>query len=83
MYYQVGGSVATLIEGVPLATGGDVLFMPDTELNSGYFGLTGNVGFGSPGKEIHVEWGSTATQTGSQYNIYDVARFAYIKIMEW
>ena len=82
-FYQIGGSSAALVEGVPLAAGGDILFMPDTELNSGYFGLTGNVGFGVPGNDFHVEWGTTTTQRGSQYNIYDVARFAYIQIMEW
>ena len=60
-YYQVGGSIAVPIEVVPVAAGGDVMFMPDPALNTGYFGLTGNVGFGTPGKEFHVEWGTTVT----------------------
>ena len=84
-YYQVGGSIAVPIEGVPVpvAAGGDVMFMPDPELNTGYFGLTGNVGFGSPGKEFHVERGTTVTLPYTQFNVYEVARSVYIKIMEW
>ena len=82
-YYQVGGSIAVPIEGVPVAAGGDVMFMPDPALNTGYFGLTGNVGFGTPGKEFHVEWGTTVTLPHTQFNVYEVARSVYIKIMEW
>ena len=82
-YYQMGGSVANLVDGVPVAAGGDVMFMPDTELNTVYFGLTGNVGFGTPGKEFHVEWGTTVTLPYTQFNVYEVARSVYIKIMEW
>ena len=82
-YYQVGGSIAVPIEGVPVAAGGDVMFMPDPALNTGYFGLTGNVGFGTPEKEFHVEWGTTVTLPYTQFNVYEVARSVYIKIMEW
>ena len=82
-YYQVGGSIAVPIEGVPVVAGGDVMFMPDPALNTGYFGLTGNVGFGTPGKEFHVEWGTTFTLPYTQFNVYEVARSVYIKIMEW
>ena len=81
-YYQVGGSIAVPIEGVPVAAGGDVMFMPDPALNTRYFGLTGNVGFGTPGKEFHVEWGTTVTLPYTQFNVYEVARSVYIKIME-
>ena len=80
-YYQVGGSIAFPVEGVPLAAGGDIMFMPDE--NTGYFGITGNKGLGSPGKEFHVEWGETITFTETQFNIFDVARDVYIRIMEW
>ena len=82
-YYQVGGSIAVPIEGVPVAAGGDIMYMPDPELNTGYFGLTGNAGLGTPGKEFHVEWGTTATIPGMQFNVYDFARAVYIKIMGW
>ncbi len=81
-YYQVGGSVATLAAGVPIAAGGDAMIMPDEKENRAYFGLTGNVGLGVPGKELHVEWGETMTLT-NEINIYDVAGEIYIKIMEW
>ena len=40
-YYQIGGSIAVPVEGVPIAAGGDRMFMPDTALNTGYLGLTG------------------------------------------
>ena len=82
-YYQVGGSMAVPVEGIPVAVGGDVMFMPDAELNTEYFGLTGNVGFGTPGMEFHVEWGTTVTLPRTQFNVYEVARSVYIKIMEW
>ena len=83
MYYQVGGSVAAIVEGVPLAAGGDVVYMPDADANTGYFGLSKNVGFGSPGQEFHAEWGRTSTVPYTQFNIYDFAKYAYAKIMEW
>lgn len=57
--------------------------MPDPALNTGYFGLTGNVGFGTPGMEFHVELGTTVTLPHTQFNVYEVARSVYIKIMEW
>ena len=70
-------------DNVIAGVGGDVMFMPDPALNTGYFGLTGNVGFGTPGKEFHVEWGTTVTLPHTQFNVYEVARSVYIKIMEW
>ena len=82
-FYQMGGSIAVPVEGIPVAAGGDVMLMPDTELNTGYFGLTENIGFGTPGKEFHVEWGETTTISCTQFNIYDISKFIYIKIMEW
>ena len=82
-YYQIGGSIAVPVEGVPIAAGGDIMFMPDTALNTGYLGLTGNLGLGSPGKELHIEWGRTITLEKTQFNIFDVAKEVYIKIMEW
>ncbi len=59
------------------------MFMPAPENNTGYFGITGNVGLGTPGKEVHVEWGTTVTQPYFQVNIYEAARYVYIVIMEW
>lgn len=59
------------------------MFMPDPALNTGYFGLTGNVGFGTPGKEFHVELGKTGTLPHTQFNVYEVTRSVYIKNMEW
>ena len=82
-YYQVGGSVAVPIEVIPFAAGGDVMIVPDSELNAAYVGITGNVGFGIPGAEGHVEWGETVTLPNTRFNLFDVAQSVYIKIMEW
>ncbi len=82
-YYQIGGSIVVPIEGVNVAAGGDVMFIPDKELNDVYYGLSKNFGWGSPGQEFHVEWGQTATLTQTQFNIYDIARTVYNRIMEW
>lgn len=81
--YQVGGSAGVPIYGVPIALGGDFNIMPDTELNKVYYGATSNIGFGTPGGEIHVEWGETATWRQTQFNVFDVAKGIYVKIMEW
>lgn len=82
-YYQVGGSVATNIDGVQVAAGGDLMFMPDDQQNTVYFGATGTLGVGTPGAEVHVEWGKTITVPQTQFNIFDVAKKVYTKIMEW
>lgn len=59
------------------------MFVPDPKLNTGYFGLTGNVGLGTPGKELHAEWGRTYTVPNTQFNVYDLGRSVYRKIIEW
>ena len=41
------------------------------------------MGFGTPGGEFHVEWGETATWNATRFNIFDVSKDVYIKIMEW
>ena len=82
-YYQVGASTGGSIGYVPVSAGGDIMYMPDSELNTGYHGLTGNIGLGSPGKELHFECGTTTTLANTYFNVYDVARSIYIKIMEW
>lgn len=82
-YYQVGGSIATLIGSVPVAVGGDVMLVPYQKTNTEYFGLTGNVGLGTPGKELHVEWGTTVTLPNTQFNVYEVIKSVCLKIMEW
>ncbi len=81
--FQAGGSIAVPVEGVPLAAGGDLMFMPNNKQSMGYFGLTCNGGFGTPGGELHIEWGKTVTIRNTVFNIYDVAQNVYIKIMEW
>ena len=80
---QIGGSVGVPVYGVPVAAGRDLNIIPDTESNKIYFGTTSNIGFGTPGGDIHVEWGETATWKQTQFNIFDVANSIYVKIMEW
>ena len=83
--YQIGGSAIIPVDGVPVAVGGDFNIIPAPERNITYYGgtLTGGFAAGSPGGEFHVEWGTTDTLRNTQFNIYDVARSVYIKIMEW
>lgn len=59
------------------------MLMPDNELNANYLGLTGNVGFGTPGKEFHIEWGATYSIPTISFNFFDISQSVYNKIMEW
>ena len=79
---QIGGSVAAMVGTVPVAVGGDAMLIYDPKEKKKYYGFTTNAGFGSPGKELHLEWGDTTTIT-TEFNIYKVAEEVYIKIMEW
>ena len=83
--YQVGGSAIILVDNVPVAVGGDFNIIPDLERNRTYYGatVTRGVAIGKPGGEFHVEWGTTTTLPKTQFNIFDVARDIYAKIMEW
>ena len=67
---------------VPVDVGIDFNIIPDNNSNQLYFGATSNVGVGAS-CELHVEWGETATWYQTQFNIFDVARTIYVKIMEW
>lgn len=80
---DIGGSLGVPVCGVPLAVGGDFNIIPDSAPDTTYFGATTNIGFGTPGGEFHVEWGETATWNITRFNIFDVAKNIYIKIMEW
>ena len=81
--YQIGGSMGIPVYGVPIAVGGDFNIIPDDELNKTYLGMTRNIGLGTPGGELHIEWGGTGTWKKTQFNIFDVAENIYAKIMEW
>ena len=82
-YYEAGGSIAMPVEGVPFAAGGSVMIIPDETENATYFGLTQNVGAGSPGVEFHIAQGRTWSIEKTKFNLYDVAQSVYNKIMEW
>ena len=79
---QIGGSVGVPIYGVPISAGGDLIFMRNEKLNKNYFGYSKNLGFGTPGGEMHVEWGETQTITSTEFNVYDLIDKFFIKIME-
>ena len=81
--YQIGGSAGGIVYGVPLAAGGDISVIPDDVLNKKYLGATVNVGLGTPGGELHIEWGKVSTWDATKFNIFDIAKDIYIKIMEW
>ena len=82
-YYQIGASAAVPIEGIPFAGAGDIMLIPDERLNTTYYGITQNMGVGSPGVESHVEWGTTGTVPHTEFNIFDVAQSIYSDIMRW
>ena len=79
--YQMGGSMAVLLFGVPVAAGFDLNFIPD--IDTAYIGVTNTAGLGTPGGEVHAEWGKTATWNFSKINIFDVLEMVFIKIREW
>ena len=79
---QIGGTVGMMVGPVPLSGGGDVMLIYNPTNKKTYYGLTCNAGFGSPGHELHIEWGDTTTET-KEFNIYELAEDIYIKIMEW
>ena len=82
-YYQAGGTVAAPIDDIPIAIGGDLMLIPDLELNTQYLGFTKNVGIGSPGSEFHFEWGVTLTLPNTKMNVFQVAQSVLSGIMEW
>ena len=79
---QFGGSFATMVDWLPAYLGGDIMIIP-SENSRVYYGLTSNVGIGTPGNEFHVEWGETRTVPGTSFNIYDKARSIYHSILDW
>ena len=66
---------------IPLAFGGDLNIIPGGEKI--YFGFTRSGGFGTPGKEIHIEKIETVSCIQSQINIFDLFGRVYDSIMEW
>ena len=78
--YQTGGTI-TPSKKLPIVVGGDAVTMRDSERNEDYYGLTANIGVGSPGAEVHTELGYTITLT--KFNIFDAAQSVYDSIMEW
>lgn len=87
MGYQAGSSVSVPISKLPvaLATGQDLLLIPDIENNDLYFGALTSVGISTQTEklsgEVHV--GISHTFTLFSFNIFNVFDDVYSKIMEW
>ena len=81
--YQIGGSYAQVIYGVPAYAGVDLSLIPDSKKRRGYFGYTRNLGVGSPGAEVHFEVCESFVSQGVRINVFDMAGNIYRKIMEW
>lgn len=81
--YQLGGTADAIVYGVPIAAGGDINLIQDDMNNKMYFGTTSNLGFGTSGAELHVEWGKTGIWDVGRFNIFESAEQIYMKIMDW
>lgn len=66
-----------------VAFSGELNIIPDTSENTSYFGVTAGIGVGTPSGEVHVELCNTVTSNIARFNVFDKAKEAYIKIMEW
>lgn len=83
-YYQVGGSLALLVDGAPVAVGGDFMIVPDGKNKDiNYYGVTISSGIGTSGGEFHVGYGVSKTIENTEFNVFDAAEGIYIKIMGW
>ena len=70
--YQIGVTIAALLFAIPMAIGGDFNVIPDSEQNTSYYGVTTNVGFGTPGAEVHAEKTKTTTLNNTRFNIFNI-----------
>ena len=80
-YYNTGGSFATIVEGVPIYAGGDVILLYNAEKDEYYTGLLERVGVSNPGVEFHQGWGETWTLW--RINVIDCIDYINNMIMEW
>lgn len=67
----------------PAAVGYDYNIIPDKKNNTTYHGITTNKGIGSAGAEFHVGMSQTRTIDGTEFNIFDLAKRVYHKIVGW
>lgn len=82
---NIGGSLSLPLEKFDVIAGGDVDIIEDPNNGKTYYGLTVSGGVGksqdkSP-LEGHVDWGQTWTI--GDFNVFDVGKGIYTKIMEW
>ena len=84
--YQIGASASIPIPPSPIAisVGRDVNIIPNSKLNTNYYGLSSFTGIAPPypSTELHFEWGETGSAF-LQFNVFNVMQNIYIRIMEW
>ena len=68
---NIGGAVAGEVLGIPAYAGGDIVIAGDVNSpDKDYYGVTGAIGVGTEGKEIHIEMSHTKTDWST--NISDL-----------
>ena len=87
---QIGGSFAIPIPETPIGVifGGEINYIPNFSNNTSndYYGITGSLGVGLPGTEVHAEVTYTQTSPISQLfkiNIFDVYDQFYNWVEGW
>ena len=84
--YQIGASASIPIPPSPIAisVGRDVNIIPNSKLNTNYYGLSSFTGIAPPypSTELHFEWGETGSAF-LQFNVFNVMQNIYVRIMEW
>ena len=81
--FEIGASMGALVGAVPLAGGIDVSFIPDSQKDTLYYGVTGNIGFGTPGLEMHALYGETYNLLDISANVFTSSEIVYAQLMEW
>ena len=81
--FEIGASMGALVGVVPLAGGIDVSFIPDPQKDTLYYGVTGNIGFGTPGLEMHALYGETYNLLDISANVFTSSEIVYAQLMEW
>ena len=86
--FNIGGSVCGPLGPVPVFCGLDLNILPNFAENENdqsktYVGLTSGIGVGVPGYETHGGLSYTKNVNGTKFNVFDMLKFLYKKIMEW
>lgn len=81
--YQVGGSVGIPVPApISVVAGADFNIIPSSEKNNNYYGVTIFTGISPPNATSDFHVGAGETVTVCKFNVFDVMRNVYIRIME-